>query len=178
MCWHGREPEKARGWCTVATHIDRPVNHMAILNHACWTQLPLWQLCVCYWRLVQHQAAYAHNELAHHADPTPPHGAVAGDPQGPRRRAIPQSYRADLEVPPQTVRAHGRMPPPQRPERGAAERPPASSRVRPSWRRCGNPASRPAAGLQEPVQATGIFGSLAGRRGIRHGQAPGKAHGF
>lgn len=51
-------------WYKTATQLEKPAEGWGNIDHACWTWVPLIQLCVCYDRLGQHELARQYNELA------------------------------------------------------------------------------------------------------------------
>ncbi len=51
-------------WYKTATELERPDEVWGNVDHACWTWVPLIQLCVCYDRLGQHELAFHYNEMA------------------------------------------------------------------------------------------------------------------
>jgi glycosyltransferase involved in cell wall biosynthesis len=55
---------KAIFWYKMASELTKPLDHYAVLQHACWSWLPHLQLAVCYDRIGQYERASAHNEMA------------------------------------------------------------------------------------------------------------------
>jgi glycosyltransferase involved in cell wall biosynthesis len=51
-------------WYQLAVRIGQPKEQMGFVNTACSTWLPHLQLCVCYDRIGDYEAAYRHNEIA------------------------------------------------------------------------------------------------------------------
>ncbi|WP_165452322.1 glycosyltransferase [Paenibacillus thalictri] len=51
-------------WYKTAVSLSKPDNPQALIQHACWTWLPLIQLCVCYSRIGDNETANRYNELA------------------------------------------------------------------------------------------------------------------
>jgi len=51
-------------WYKLATELPKPIDHIALLNFACWTWLPHLQLCVCYSNTDQVALAYEHHKIA------------------------------------------------------------------------------------------------------------------
>lgn len=70
---------EAAFWYDLALKTPKPLNNSAVMHHACWTWLPHLQLCVCYDRLGNRQAANGHNEAASVFVPT--HVSVIGNRQ-------------------------------------------------------------------------------------------------
>jgi FkbM family methyltransferase len=60
----GNELAKAIYWYRTAAELERPEMPGELYYEACWTWLPHLQLCICYYRNGDYEAAYRHNELA------------------------------------------------------------------------------------------------------------------
>ncbi|GMB00654.1 glycosyltransferase family 2 protein [Pelosinus sp. IPA-1] len=59
-------------WYKLATELEKPKQHIALLNNACWTWLPHLQLCVCYSNIGEVDLAYKHNKIAESYAPNNP----------------------------------------------------------------------------------------------------------
>ena len=59
-------------WYKIATQLEKPKDHVALLNYACWTWLPHLQLCVCYSNIGEVELAYKHNKIAESYAPNNP----------------------------------------------------------------------------------------------------------
>lgn len=59
-------------WYELALTLTRPEDPLAMLESEAWTWLPHLQLCMCYFRLGDHEKANEHNEIALSYHPTHP----------------------------------------------------------------------------------------------------------
>ncbi|WP_186580969.1 tetratricopeptide repeat-containing glycosyltransferase family 2 protein [Aquibacillus kalidii] len=69
---HNNHTDQALFWYKLATQLEKPIDNLGIINHACWTWLPHLQLCVCYSQLGNNTLAYEHNEIARRYQPDNP----------------------------------------------------------------------------------------------------------